>query len=338
MNKNSKQIAILASGAFGVALANLFTKMKYNVKLWVRKRDTADLINTFHRFERLGRNIVLDDELYADTDVKSVLEGSDVIISAIVSDKLRSFLNENATLFPKDAIIVSGSKGLEESTCKRMTEIIEEELKITKDIIAVLSGPNLASEIGYGMSSTAVIAAHNKETLKICLDCIHSEYFRIYTSEDVIGVELGGAAKNVIAVASGLCVFNQSRLGTNEMAALATRGAREIKRLGVALGANPDTFFGLSCYGDIIATCTPSSRNYQYGQAIGRGGDPDEVIKNLRGVAEGVISVRALHKLSKKHKVRMPICTAVYGVITKKLGVEIAIAQLMKSGGKSEED
>ena len=333
------KITVVGSGAFGVAIANHLVERGYDVKLLAKNQNVADLINKHHRSDRL-RGISLSEKLKAYTDLSSAFDESDIIISAIVSHKLRGFLVDTASYWPKNAIIISASKGLEEDTFDRMSQIIIKELGISSKQVAVLSGPNLAKEIAQGKGSSSVIASESQETIDICQDLLHSSTFRVYTRKDVIGVELCGAAKNVIAIAAGMCSSaNTLLLGENERAALATRGKEEIKRLGLVLGANAGTFDGLAGVGDIMVTCTsPASRNYQFGHQVGKGNKPEDVLENISGEVEGLKTVYPLYGLAKKHNVRMPIVFAVYGVVTGQITVEQAVNSLMLSGGKPEED
>jgi len=335
-----RKIAILGSGAFGIALAIHFSRRKdYDVKLWVHSRATMDLANTRHITKKYP-TITLRKDLFISTDVRQVLHGSEIIISAISSNFLREFLHNAAGIWPKEIIVISVTKGMELNTLMRMTEIIKEELRIPNEKIAVLSGPNLAHEIAQGKSATTVIASNNKATLDICQKYIHMEpYFRVYSSNDVLGVELSGAAKNVIAIAAGICDSKPERIGENERASLLVRGAKEIKRLCFKLGSDPELFSDLACHGDIFVTCSSTeSRNYKYGREIGAECDPDVAATRISGIAEGINTARVLRKLSEIHEVRMPISKAVYDVITKQTNVNEAINTLLRSGGKAEYD
>ena len=329
------KIAVLGAGAWGIALADLLTRRGRRVELWARTADAADTINREHRSPRLY-DIPLHPDLRAFTDAGRVLRDADAVVSVIVSHKLRGFLREIADLWPSGACVISASKGLEVDTCKRMTQVLADELPtLSPNKIAVLSGPNLAGEVALGKPASSVVAARHDDTVRFFQQMFHSDIFRVYTNADVVGLELGGAIKNVIAIAAGMC--SGLNLGDNAIAAVATRGIAEIKRLGVKMGAHPETFSGLAGFGDVVVTCCGrGSRNRGIGEEIGRGKPPAQAITEKKSVAEGVHTVEALYRLSREMRVALPISEVVYRVLFDGLPVDRAVAELMSRDAKAE--
>jgi len=331
------KIAVLGAGAWGIALGHMLAYSGHRVNLWARTRDAADAINERHQTPRLY-DLPLHPALRADTDAEHVLTGAEAVVSAVVSHQLRGFLRAVTKVWPRDAMVVSASKGLERGTCKRMTQILKDELpQVPKSRLAVLSGPNLAGEMARGKPASTVVAGHYRDTARYFQKLFHSERFRVYTSEDVTGVELGGAMKNVIAIAAGMC--SGLALGDNAVAAVATRGIAEIKRLGVQMGANPETFSGMAGVGDIVVTCcSQGSRNRKVGEEIGRGKPPMEAVSEKKTVAEGVHTVVALYQLSRTLGVSLPISEIVYKVLFEDFPVSKAARELMGRDAKEENE
>ena len=330
-----ENIAVLGAGAWGTALANMLTRNGHNVTLWARTADAADAINTQHRTPRLF-NLPLHPDLRADTDVGRVLTGVDAVVCVIVSHKLREFVRHASPIWPRDAKVISASKGLEKNTCHRMTQVLAGELsQISQGQLAVLSGPNLAEEVALEKPASSVVAGYHRDTTSFFHRLFHSERFRVYTSEDVVGVELGGAIKNVVAIAAGMC--SGLGLGDNAVAAVAARGIAEIKRLGRVMGASPETFSGMAGFGDVIVTCcSQGSRNRRVGEQIGQGKAPVEAVSEKKTVAEGVHTVVALYKLSQDLGVSLPISEIVYKVLFENFPAAKAAEQLMGRDAKSE--
>ncbi|MDR3238769.1 MAG: NAD(P)-dependent glycerol-3-phosphate dehydrogenase [Clostridiales bacterium] len=323
-----RKIAVLGAGAWGITLANLLTgKPDYHVELWSYNGETAADINRQH-YTRVLRDIPLKPELMAYTDAARVLYGADTVVSVVVSHGLRDFLKSAQAFYPNGAKVISATKGLEKGECKRMTKVILEEWPaITEDRLAVLSGPNLAAEIAQEKPASTVIASSCKETAQFFQTLFHSETFRVYTSGDVAGVELGGAIKNVIAIASGMCAGLS--LGDNAIAAVATRGVKEISRLGLKMDAKAETFAGMAGLGDVIVTCiSRQSRNRAIGEEIGKGRRPAEIMAERKSV-EGIHTVVALHELARIHQTPLPICEMVYAVLFEGFPVTEVIGILM---------
>ncbi|MDR1537444.1 MAG: NAD(P)-dependent glycerol-3-phosphate dehydrogenase [Clostridiales bacterium] len=324
-----EKIAVLGAGAWGIAIASMLAgRSGLNVQLWSRNEAVARDINESRKAKALP-GCLLDGRLHVSTDAKSVLEGADVAVLVVVSFGLRGFLASSAPFWPREAKILCCTKGLEEDSCKRMTQVIQDELAfVPLDQLAVMSGPNLAGEIAMGKPASTVIASESKETARILQGIFHSESFRVYVSDDVAGVELGGAIKNVIAIAAGIC--HGLELGDNSVAALATRGIREISRLGAKMGAKLETLSGLAGIGDVIVTCvSKQSRNRSIGEEIGRGAPPERVLSERKSV-EGIHTVKALHKLSKMHEISLPISEIVYKVLFEGFSAKDAGAVLME--------
>ena len=330
-----KKIAVLGAGAWGITLANLLAQGGMPVLLWARTADAAGEINGAHRSSRL-HDIPLHPDLRADTDAGRVLKGADAVVSVVVSHNLRAFLRDTARDWPRDALVLSATKGLERETCKRMTQVFADELPdLSEQRIAVLSGPNLAGEIAQNKPASTVVACRLEKSARYFQRLFHSDSFRVYTNRDVVGLELGGAIKNVIAIAAGMCRGLQ--LGDNSIAALATRGIAEIKRLGVKMGASGETFSGLAGFGDVVVTCcSQSSRNRRLGEEIGGGKPPQEAIKANKTVAEGVHTVAALYKLSREMGIPLPICEAVYKVLFEAFPAARTVGELMRREAKPE--
>ncbi|MCL2747276.1 MAG: NAD(P)-dependent glycerol-3-phosphate dehydrogenase [Oscillospiraceae bacterium] len=331
------KIAVLGAGAWGIALADLLTRGGQFVELWARTADVADMINSIHRTPRL-HDIPLHPDVRCYTDAGRVLKDSVAVVSVIVSHKLRAFLRDTAPLWPRHVRVVSATKGLESDTYKRMTQVLSDEVPaLSPDRLAVLSGPNLAGEVAQGKPASSVIAAYHQETARFFQQLLHSDAFRVYTVRDIVGVELCGAIKNVIAIAAGMCSGLQ--LGDNAVAAVAARGLAEIKRLGEAVGAYPETFSGLAGFGDIIVTCCGrGSRNRGLGEEIGRGKPPAQAIGERKSVAEGVKTVEALYQLSRKLGVSLPISEIVYAVLFQGFPVDKAADALMRRDARAENE
>jgi glycerol-3-phosphate dehydrogenase (NAD(P)+) len=323
-----KKTAVLGSGAWGTALANMLqARGESDVTLWSRNKEKAAELKEGYASSLGG--LALSKGLRIETDAKEALRDSDAVVCVVVSFGLREFLAKARSFWPREALVVNACKGLEESTGKRMSELFMEELPwMDKSQLAQLSGPNLAGEIALGKPASTVIASPSIETAEFFQRMFHSDTFRAYASNDLAGVELGGAIKNVIAIAAGIC--HGLELGDNCVAALATRGIREISRLGEKLGAKPETFAGLAGFGDVLVTCvSPQSRNRSLGEAIGRGGDPRELLAQ-RSSVEGAHTVKALKALAQQTSTALPVSDIVYRVLFEGFPAKDAGAVLME--------
>lgn len=308
------KIAVLGAGSWGTVFAKVLADAGGDVTMWGRRPDVVDAINATRRNPDYLPDCTLPERLHATTDVAEALDGASYVILAVPAQTLRANLSEWRPLIDGDAILVSLMKGIELGTCKRMSEVIREVAEVPAERVAVVSGPNLAREIALEQPSAAVVACTDEPTAqKLQLACM-TPYFRAYTNPDVVGCELGGAVKNVIALAVGIAVG--MGMGDNVGALLMTRGLAEIARLGAALGADQHTFAGLAGMGDLVATCSsPLSRNRTFGANLGRGMSLEEVIAATKQTAEGVKSCDAVLELARRHHVEMPITEGIVAVM-----------------------
>jgi len=335
MSKKIQNISVIGDGGWGTTLAVHLSKNKHNVKLWgpfpsyIRRINKSRYNTKFLPGVRLSHNIKLTENL------ANAIEESSVIVFAIPSKYASNILKKikKTKINLSNKIFLSVTKGINTTKLLRMSEIIRKELGNIP--IAVLSGPTIAVEIAQGVPSTAVVASHNLKIAKKVQAIFNSNNFRIYTNTDVIGVELGGSIKNIIAIACGVC--DGLGFGSNTKAAILTRGLAEMARLGKALGAKQHTFSGLTGLGDLVTTCvSPNSRNRNVGEQLGRGKSIKSIMSKMEMVAEGVETVKAANKLSRKYKVSMPITTEVYNIIYRNKKPLKAVSDLMKRKIKSE--
>jgi glycerol-3-phosphate dehydrogenase (NAD(P)+) len=306
-------IAILGAGNWGTTLAVMQTEAGRDVTLCTHDGALADAIRVRRENQRSLSGVRLPDALQIQGGYEAV-SGVDIVILAIASEHIRATCKCLQGILSPYTHLVSAAKGLETGSALRVSEVVAEELPASAGTFCVLSGPNLAREIIAGLPAAAVVASTNREAGAVCATSLATRLFRIYTTDDVIGVELGGSLKNVVAIAAGVC--DGLGMGTNGKAAIVTRGLAEIVRLGRACGANPLTFAGLSGYGDLFATCvSPLSRNHYLGEQIGRGRSPDEVLAAMTMVAEGANTARAARMLATRYQVELPIADQVYAVL-----------------------
>ncbi|MCO6011322.1 NAD(P)-dependent glycerol-3-phosphate dehydrogenase [Actinoallomurus purpureus] len=308
------KIAVLGAGSWGTVFAKVLADAGGDVTVWGRRAELVEAINDRRENPDYLPDVRLPDRLTATTDVAEALDGAAYVMLAVPAQTLRSGLAEWRPLLPPDAVLVSLMKGIELGTCKRMSEVVREVADVPEERVAVVTGPNLAREIATEQPSAAAVACVDEPTAqKLQLACM-TPYFRAYTNHDVIGCELGGAVKNVIALAVGIAVG--MGMGDNVSALLMTRGLAEIARLGAALGADQHTFAGLAGMGDLVATCSsPLSRNRTFGENLGRGMSLEEVVKATRQTAEGVKSCDAILELARRHGVEMPITEGIVAVM-----------------------
>lgn len=327
--------AVLGSGAWGTTFAQVLADAGCTVRLWGRSAETADQVNADHVNGRYLPGVVLPETITATTDAREALDGADVVVVAIPSQSARATLEPLRDLIPAHAVAVSLMKGVELSTDQRMSEVVAEALDIDASRVAVVSGPNLAGEIAQRQPTATVVSSSDPATAALVAKACSSGYFRPYTNADVVGVELCGAVKNVIALAVGMA---QGRgFGFNTTATVITRGLAEITRLGLALGADSETFPGLAGMGDLMATCaSPSSRNHSLGRHMGQGMSLEDAIVATGGTAEGVKSSRSVLELARSVGVEMPITEAVVGVLHDGLPVEDMARGLLARPQRSE--
>ena len=327
--------AVLGAGSWGTTFAAVMADAGCAVTVWARDEKVARQIGEERRNERYVPGVELPQGIAATTDAREAVHGADLVVIAIPSQSARATLEPLRDAIGPHAVAVSLMKGVELGSDRRMSEVVAESLGIDPERIAVVSGPNLAKEIAHRQPTATVVASTSDATAQLVATACASSYFRPYTNRDVVGVELCGAVKNVIAVAVGI---SQGRgLGFNTMATIITRGLVEITRLGLALGADADTFPGLAGMGDLMATCaSPDSRNHTLGNHIGRGMTLDEAIAATGGTAEGVKSSRSVLELAESLGVEMPITHAVVRVLHEGLPVDDLAALLLARPHKAE--
>jgi len=327
---------VLGAGTWGTAFAKVLSDAGTDVTLWARRPELAQQINLAHQNGDYLPGITLPESLYATHDPTAALADAELVAFAIPSQTLRANLLEWVPSLPPGATLVSLMKGVELGTTKRMSEVIAEVAGAEFERIAVVSGPNLAREIAQEQPTATVVACVDEDCAEAVQSACTAPYFRPYTNTDVIGCELGGAVKNVIALACGIA--QGMGFGDNTLASLITRGLAETARLGVKLGADPMTFAGLAGLGDLVATCSsPLSRNRSFGERLGRGESLDQARAATRGqIAEGVVSCRSVLELAQQHGVDTPITQAVEAVCFRGMTPPAMLEQLMSRSVRSE--
>ncbi len=326
-----KNIAIIGSGSWGVALAIHLAKLGNNIKIWSFAEDERDLINKEKKCKFLP-NVTLPDGIEATNSYEYAIKGSDFIIHVTPSKFTRDTVKQYKQYVTNQPIVIC-SKGFEKDSMLTLDEVVQEEIPNAK--IAVLSGPSHAEEVSIAIPTVLVVASKYDAVLKLVQDTFMCEKMRIYTSRDVKGVELGGALKNIIAFCAGVAAG--LGLGDNTFAALITRGLAELSRLGVELGGQKETLYGLSGLGDLIVTClSEHSRNRKAGKLIGQGLSLEETKKEVGMTIESIDNIEVAHELGKLHNIEMPIVEAVYGILYKGLKPEEAVSMLMNRAKKSE--
>ena len=324
-------IAIIGSGSWGVALATHLANMGHNVKIWSFLEEERDLINNDKKCKFLP-NLTLPQGIMCSTDFKEVIEGADFILHVTPSKFTRDTFKQYKQYVGKTPIIIC-SKGFEKETMKTLDEVILDELPEAR--VGALSGPSHAEEVSIAIPTVLVMASKDKEVRELVQDAFMCPHMRVYTSEDIKGVELGGALKNIIAFCAGVAAG--VGFGDNTFAALITRGLGEISRLGVALGGQKDTFFGLSGLGDLIVTClSEHSRNRRAGKLIGQGKTLEEAKKEVLMVIESIDNIDVAYALSQKYNIEVPIINTAYDVIYNKLDAKEAVEKLMTREKKME--
>jgi glycerol-3-phosphate dehydrogenase (NAD(P)+) len=326
----------MGSGAWGTALAKLLADAGGEVTLWARRSDVAEQINTTRRNPDYLPGVDLPPAITATTDPDEALSGVTTVLLAVPAQTLRTNLAKWAGLITPGATLVSAAKGIELGTLMRMSQVIVDVTSVDPSQVAVISGPNLASEITAGQPAATVIACSDSGRAVALQRMLNAGYFRPYTNADVIGTEIGGACKNVIALACGMAAG--VGLGENTAAAIITRGLAEIMRLGIAVGAKGATLAGLAGVGDLVATCTSThSRNRTFGESLGRGETLESALRARGGhVVEGVTSSESVLALASSYDVEMPLTEAVHRVCHKGLSVYEAVALLLGRSTKPE--
>lgn len=333
MIKQIKKITILGDGGWGTTLGIILFKKGFDVTIWGAFPDYLKILDKKRINSRYLPQIKIPKGIKFDANIIDAIKPADIIILAIPSQYMRKVIRKIKNQNLKNTIFVSVTKGIENNSLKRMSQVVYDELGNIK--LAVLSGPTIAHEVAKEIPTTAVIAAKDKRLAKLLQEIFMTRYFRIYTNPDIIGVELGGSLKNVIAIACG--ISDGLHFGTNTKAAILTRGLAEIKRLGKAIGANEKTFSGLSGLGDLVTTCISCySRNRSVGEQIGKGKRLNQIIQESKMVAEGVPTAKSAYFLAKRINIDMPITNQIYHVLFKNKPAKQAVFELMTRRKKEE--
>ncbi|MBU4376299.1 MAG: NAD(P)-dependent glycerol-3-phosphate dehydrogenase [Candidatus Omnitrophica bacterium] len=329
-----KKIAVVGDGGWGTALSIVLSQKGLSVSLWGVFKDYIESVAKTRENTKFLNGVKIPDRVRMTASLEDAIDNADAIILAIPSKYLRSVLENLKKIAPKEALYISVTKGIEGDTLLRMSETIKELLGKDIKVVAV-SGPSIAIEVARGLPTTIVAASGEIKLAERARDLLMSATLRVYTSEDVVGVELGGSLKNIIAIAAG--ISDSLGFGTNTKAAILTRGLAEIMRLGVAMGARQETFAGLSGLGDLITTCiSPYSRNRWFGEMLGKGKRADDIIKETEMVVEGVTTAKSAYELSKKYNIDMPLTREVYEVIYKNKSPKDVVKDLMLRSAKPE--
>jgi len=327
-----KSVCVVGQGAWGTAVANIFAEAGQPTVIWGRDKKVSESINQVHENPHYLRGITLSKNLTASTDLVVCLKNADLVVNALPTQAIREVFLPHANLL-KNKHVMNTAKGIEVGTNRRVSEIFQEIQ--TTVIYSILSGPSFAEETAKKNPTAVTLAAFTREEAESVQKLMAVPYFRTYTSEDVVGVELAGALKNIIAIASG--IVSGLGLGYNTQAALINRGLIEIMRLGKVLNANPMTFFGLAGMGDLILTCTgPLSRNRNFGVALGQGKSVPETLKALGGVAEGYYTAQSAYSLSQRLKLEMPILEQIHLILYQGKNPKQAVSDLMNRELKDE--
>ena len=326
-------ISVIGAGSWGTALALLLYKNGHKVTVWSIMKDEIEMLQREHEHKEKLPGVKLPEDMEFTTNLEKALTGKDVLVLAVPSPYTRSTSHSMAPFVKEDQIIVNVAKGIEEHSLLTLSQIIEEEIPQAE--VAVLSGPSHAEEVGRGIPTTIVVGARKKETAEYLQNIFMNEVFRVYISPDVLGIELGAALKNVVALAAGIA--DGLGYGDNTKAALITRGIAEIARLGTAMGGKAETFSGLTGIGDLIVTCASMhSRNRRAGILIGKGYSMEEAMAEVKMVVEGVYSAKAAMELAKKYQVQIPIIEQVNAVLFDGKPADEAVRNLMLRDKKIE--
>lgn len=329
------EIGVIGAGSWGTALAVVLAHNGHQVTVWSILEEEVEMLTREHEHKDKLPDVRIPETVTFTTDLKTAAEGKEMVVLAVPSPFTRSTAHNLAEFIAEGQLIVIVSKGIEESTLMIQSEIVEQE--IPQADVAVMSGPSHAEEVGRGLPTTVVAGAHTKQSAEQVQTFFMSEVFRVYTSPDMLGIELGASLKNVIALAAGMA--DGLGYGDNTKAALITRGIKEISRLGVAMGANTETLNGLSGIGDLIVTCASRhSRNRKAGMLIGRGYSMQQAMDEVKMVVEGVYSAKAAIALAKKYEINMPIIEQVNAVLFENQPAKDAVMELMLRDKKAEHE
>lgn len=331
------RMAVLGAGSWGTALAYLFSRQCGTVRLWSRSEEMSRIIGQTHRNDRYLPGISLPAKVSCGCEMGWAVEDAEIVILAVPSFAIEETSGMLRPLLPPSALVLSGAKGLESATGRRLSQVVEDAIPGVRDRLAVLSGPNLAGEAAAGQPTATVVAAHQECVGRIIQDGLSLPQFRIYRNPDVVGVELGGALKNIIAIAAG--IIDGLNFGENTKAALVSRGLNEMRRLGRSLGAEDATFSGLSGIGDLYATCASSqSRNHRVGVELGRGSRLKDILQGMDQTAEGVPTIQAALLLAGSTGVEMPITRCLHSVVFGNADPRESVEALMARATSCESD
>ena len=330
------KITVFGTGSFGTALANVLAENGHSVLMWGKNENTVDEINQSHQNKRYLKDVTLIETIKATSQLEQAVNFSDIFLIALPTKAIRNVVTVIDQHIKTKKTFIHVAKGIENETFKRVSEMIEDSVsKNHKNGVGVLSGPSHAEEVVIKQPTTVAASSKDEHISKLIQDLFMNDYLRVYTNNDLIGVELGGALKNIIAVASGIVAG--MGYGDNAKAALMTRGLAEISRLGEKLGADPMTFLGLGGIGDLIVTCTSThSRNYTLGYKLGKGKTTEEALNEMNMVVEGIYTTNSVYHLAKAQNVDMPITNALYKVLFEDKPVKDSVKDLMGRDKKAE--
>lgn len=331
------KVTVLGAGSWGTALSIVLADNGHDVSLWTHRQEQADAINTTHKNEKY-LEIMIPEQIKAFHNMEDAVRNAETIIIVIPTEAMRDVCKQLNNNLRHSVTIIHASKGIEPETLKRVSEVISEEMdNYAYEDIVVLSGPSHAEEVAKRQPTTVTVSSLNEENAELAQDLFINNSFRVYTSKDIIGIELGGALKNIIALGAG--ISDGLGYGDNAKAALITRGLAEITRLGTSLGANPLTFLGLPGVGDLVVTCTSvHSRNWRAGNLLGSGKKLEEVLNQMEMVVEGVRTTKAAYQFAKDQQVEMPITTGIYDILFNDKNPKDVVESLMNRNKREEMD
>lgn len=328
-----KKVCVLGAGSWGTALAMVLSENSENVALWTKCEEQVKEINKERTNNKYLKEIKIPKNIYCTTEVEDAVKDSEIVVLAVPSQAIRSISANLSKYISEKQIVVNVAKGLEKETGMRMSQVVKDEIENVN--YAVLSGPSHAEEVAKRLPTTIVVSSLDSKISETVQNAFMTEVFRVYTNDDVVGVELGGTLKNIIAFGCGIC--DGLGYGDNTKSALITRGLHEVKSLGVALGAKEETFNGLSGVGDLIVTCTSQhSRNRMAGYLIGKGYSKEEAVAKVEMVVEGIVATEAVYKKTRGLNKEFPILEAIYSIVFEDKKPEDALIELMNRDKKSE--
>lgn len=331
------KVAVIGAGSWGTALSIVLADNGHDVRLWTHRREQADIINTTHKNKNY-LEIMIPQKIKAFYNLEEAINNVSAIVLVIPTKAIREVCEQLNKVLKHNVTIIHASKGIEPGSLKRVSQMISEEMdEYSQEEIVVLSGPSHAEEVGKRQPTTVTVSSRSNQNAELAQDLFINESFRVYTSPDIVGIELGGALKNIIALGAG--ISDGLGYGDNAKAALITRGLAEIARLGTSLGANPLTFLGLPGVGDLIVTCTSvHSRNWRAGNLLGKGQKLDDVLNQMGMVVEGVRTTKAAHQFAQKQQIEMPITNGIYQILFEDMSPKDVVEQLMSRNKKEEMD